>query len=153
MIQLYSNNARNLHHLTTHSMTVLPHKMAIVLRPWICDIISPYVYPASSTSMGKIWCARVESYLHSHTTFCLDLFILLHLGSEKCQILPVFGFRHFVLPPTGGVWRNLNVGAQLQTFSYPTVSKAFLYSNSFMGKSYAETPSFKRLRTNRLTDK
>jgi len=26
-----------------HSTTVLPHKMAIVLRPQICDVISPYV--------------------------------------------------------------------------------------------------------------
>jgi len=27
MIQFYLNNATNLHHLTTHSMTVLPHKI------------------------------------------------------------------------------------------------------------------------------
>jgi len=43
LIEFYSNNATNLHHLTTHSTTVLPHKMAIVLRPQICDVISPYV--------------------------------------------------------------------------------------------------------------
>ena len=43
LIQFYSNNATNLRHLTTHSTTVLPHKMAIVLRPQICDVISPYV--------------------------------------------------------------------------------------------------------------
>ena len=34
----------NLRHLTTHSTTVLNYKMAIVLRPQICDVISPYVY-------------------------------------------------------------------------------------------------------------
>jgi len=33
LIQFYSNNAINLHHLTTHSTTVLTYKMAIVLRP------------------------------------------------------------------------------------------------------------------------
>jgi len=33
LIQLYSNNAINLHHLTTHSTMVLTYKMAIVLRP------------------------------------------------------------------------------------------------------------------------
>jgi len=36
LIQFYSNNATNLRQLTTHSMTVLTYKMAIVLRPWIC---------------------------------------------------------------------------------------------------------------------
>jgi len=35
LIQFYSNNVTNLHHLTTHSTTVLPHKMVIVLRPQI----------------------------------------------------------------------------------------------------------------------
>jgi len=44
LTQLYSNNATNLHQLTTHSTTALPHKMAIVLRTHICDVISPYVY-------------------------------------------------------------------------------------------------------------
>ena len=32
LIQFYSNNATNLHHLTTHSTTVLSHIMAIILR-------------------------------------------------------------------------------------------------------------------------
>ena len=44
LIQFYSNNAINLHHLTTHSTTVLTYKMAIVLRPQVCDVISPYIY-------------------------------------------------------------------------------------------------------------
>jgi len=44
LIQFYSHNATNLHHFTTHSTTVLTYKMAIVLRPQICDVISPYVY-------------------------------------------------------------------------------------------------------------
>jgi len=44
VIQFYSNNATNLRHLTTHSTTALIYKMAIVLRPQICDVISTYVY-------------------------------------------------------------------------------------------------------------
>ena len=44
LIQFYPNNATNLQHLTTHSMTVLHHKMAIVFWPQICDVDSPYVY-------------------------------------------------------------------------------------------------------------
>jgi len=36
LIPSYSNNMTNLHHLTTYRMTVLPHKMDIVLRPQIC---------------------------------------------------------------------------------------------------------------------
>jgi len=33
LIQFYSNNAINLHHLTTHSTTVFTYKVVIVLRP------------------------------------------------------------------------------------------------------------------------
>jgi len=44
LIQFYSNKATNLHRLTTHSSTMLTYKMAIVLRPQICHVISPYVY-------------------------------------------------------------------------------------------------------------
>jgi len=36
LIQFYSDTTWELHHLTTHSTTVLPHNMAIVLRPQIC---------------------------------------------------------------------------------------------------------------------
>jgi len=54
-----------------------------------------------------------------------------------------FLVRHFLVSPVGGSLRKLNAGAQLQTFSYPMTSKLFLYSNSFMAKSYAKTPSFK----------
>ena len=37
----------------THSTTVLPHKMAIVLRPQSCDVTSPYVYYADLYSEIK----------------------------------------------------------------------------------------------------
>jgi len=35
------------------------------------------------------------------------------------------------------------MGAQVQTFPYPMVSKSFLYSNAFMAKSAAQSLMFK----------
>jgi len=49
--------------------------------------------------------------------------------------------------------QSQNTRAQLpQTFSYPTASKSFLYSNAFMTKSGAQSLTFKSV-TNRQTDK
>jgi len=47
LIQFNSNNATNLHH------ELQPHKMAIVLRLQICDVISPYVYLVNSGYLGS----------------------------------------------------------------------------------------------------
>jgi len=44
------------------------------------------------------------------------------------------------------------MGAQLQTFPYPTASKSFLYSNAFMAKSGAQSLTFKIV-TNRQTNR
>jgi len=78
------------------------------------------------------------------------LLILLHLGGEKPQILWVFGVWHFVMSPIGGVWRKLYACA----YCKPSPIHQFLYSNSFVAKSYAETPSFKSLTDpSRQTDK
>jgi len=44
----------------------------------------------------------------------------------------------------------LNTDAPLQTFPYPTASKSFLQSNTFMAKSGAQTPTFKSV-TNKQT--
>jgi len=41
----------------------------------------------------------------------------------------VFGLQRLVVSPFGGNLRKLNTGVQLQTFSYPTASTLFLYSN------------------------
>jgi len=52
--------------------------------------------------------------------------------------------------------RKFSMGAQLQTFPYPTASKPFLYSNAFMAKSGAESLTFKTVtdkQTNKQTDK
>ena len=47
--------------------------------------------------------------------FGLDRFILSPSGSDKTQIFPFFGLRHFVVSPTAGNLIKLNMGAQLQT--------------------------------------
>ena len=79
-------------------------------------------------------------------------------GRRKSQILPIFGFRHFLMSPTRGVWRKSNAVAQLQNFPYTTVSKPF----TLMGKwflyslgnrtHWAETPLLKSV-TDTQTDK
>jgi len=48
--------------------------------------------------------------------------------------------------------RKLSMGAQLQTFPYPTASKSFLYYNAFMAKSGAQTLTFKSV-TNKQTNR
>jgi len=50
--------------------------------------------------------------------------------------------------PVGNDLRKLNMGAQLQTFPY--LSKSFLYSNTFMAKSHAQTDNPKH---HKQTDK
>jgi len=70
--------------------------------------------------------------------------------------LPFFGLRHLVMSPIVINLRKLSTGAQLQTFPYPTASKSFLYSNTFMAKSGAQTLTFKSVtdkQTNKQTDK
>jgi len=84
--------------------------------------------------------------------FCLDRFILSPSGGEKPQFLPVFRLRHLVVSPIDSSLRKLNTDAQLQTFPYPTVSKSFLYSNTFIAKSGAQSLTLKSV-TDRQTDK
>jgi len=47
--------------------------------------------------------------------FRLDRFILSPSDSDKTQIFPFFGLRHFVVLRTAGNLIKLNTGAQLQT--------------------------------------
>ena len=78
------------------------------------------------------------------------------LWRRKPQFLPYSQLRHSVVSPVGSNPRNLSIGAQLQTFPYPTVSKSFLYSNVFLAKSGAQSLTFKIVtdkQTNRQTDK
>jgi len=68
MIHFYSNNMTNLHHLTTQSMTVLPQKMAIVLRPQICNVISPYPYVSKTVNIADLTATADISNIHKNHT-------------------------------------------------------------------------------------
>jgi len=90
--------------------------------------------------MAKFGVLEQTHGVHLHAKFRLDDLLCRPLLAKNSNFV-FFGLRHFVVSPVNGNLRKLNTGAQPQTFPYPTVSKKFLYSNSFMAKSYAETPS------------
>ena len=81
--------------------------------------------PTPSTDEGQIWCAISDP---RYTLMC-------HISSRsiysvalcwrKTLIFAVFGLRHLVVSPIGSSLRQLNTGAQLQAFPYPTASKSF----------------------------
>jgi len=92
--------------------------------------------------MAKFGVLEQTHGVHLHAKFRLDDLLCRPLLAKNSNFV-FFGLRHFVVSPVNGNLRKLNTGAQPQTFPYPTVSKKFLYSNSFMAKSYAETPSLR----------
>jgi len=79
-----------------------------------------------------------------------DRFIWSPYGGEKPKILLLYGLRHFVVSSVGSNLRN--TGAQLRTFPYPAVLKAFLYSRAFMAKLGTQTLTFNSV-TDKQTDK
>jgi len=72
--------------------------------------------------------------------------------AAKNSNFPRFWTSAFSDVDIGGNVRKLNTDAPPQTFSYPTSSKSFLYSNAFMAKSGAESLTFKSV-TNRQADR
>ena len=85
-------------------------------------------------------------YIYMPNFVWIGLFLSLYGGKKThFHILPFFGLRHLVVSTVGGTLRQLNTSAQLQTFSYPTASKQFLYSNAFVAKSSAQTLASKLL--------
>jgi len=73
-----------------------------------------------------------------------------------CRFLPFSGLWHLVMSPIVINLRKLSTDAQLQTFSYPTPSKSFLYCDAFMAKSGAQSLTFKSVtdkQTNRQIKK
>ena len=81
-----------------------------------------------------------------------ERFILSLPSGVNPQFCRIFGLRHLVVSAIGGNVRNLNTGAQLETFPYQTASKSLLYSNAFMAKLGAQSLTFKSV-TNRQTKK
>ena len=49
-------------------------------------------------------CARADPWCTLRAKFRLDRFILSLSGSDKTQIFPFFGLRHFVVSPIAAIW-------------------------------------------------
>ena len=112
------------------------------------DIFGGFLYRRPFTDEGQMYSRRtVYAYVPNFVSiglFCRPLL------AKNPQFLWFFGLRHLVLSPIGNSLTNLNMGAQLQTFPYPAASKSFLYSNTFMAKSGAQSLTFKSV-TNKHT--
>jgi len=57
-------------------------------------------------------CATAHPWCTLRANFRLDRFILSPSGSDKTQIFPFFGLRHFLLSPIAGNLIKLNTGAE-----------------------------------------
>ena len=110
------------------------------------------MYQSPFTDESQIWCAIADPWCTLTCQISSRSVYSVALCRQKRQFLPYFGLRQLVVSPTGSSLRNLNTGAQLQTFPYPTVSKSFLYSHAFTTKSGAQSMTFKSVK-NRQTDK
>jgi len=122
------------------------HNFGQILTFWGLLYRPPFI------SEGQIWCAIADPR-HTFTCEISSRWVYsVVLWRRKTPIFAIFGLRHLVMSPLGINVRTLNTGAQLQTFSYPTASKLFLYSNAFMAKSGARTVTFKSV-TDRQTNK
>jgi len=115
---------------------------------------TPVSIPFYRWGPNLVRCAIADSwYTHTSQILFRSVYSVV-LWRRKSPIFAVFGLRHLMVSPFGSSLRNLNTGAHLQTFPYPTVSKSFLYSNAFMAKSDAQSLTFKSVRdTDRQTDK
>ena len=104
-----------------------------------------------------MWCAIADP---RHTVMCQissrSVYSVALCWRKKPRFCRFFGLRHLVLSPISNSLTKLNTGTQLKTFTYPTASTSFLYSNAFMAKSGAQTLTFKSVtdkQTNRQTDR
>jgi len=95
--------------------------------------------------------SRHTVYIHLQNFVSIGLFCR-PLVTKTPNFCCFFGHRHLVMSPIGINVRKLSMGAQLQTFPYPTASKSFLHSNAFIAKSGTQTLTFKSV-TDRQTDK
>jgi len=89
---------------------------------------------------------HVSCQISSRSVYSVALWL------RKPPICAVFGPRHLVVSPIVNSLRKLNTGAELQTLPYPTASKLFLYSNTFVAKSGVQTLTFKSV-TDRQTNR
>jgi len=95
------------------------------------------LYRPPFTNEGQIWCATEDPWYMLTCQISSRSVYSVALWRRKTPIFAVFGLRYSVVSPVGSSLRKLNMGAQRKTFPYPTVSKSFLQSNTFMAKSGA----------------
>jgi len=114
------------------------------------------LYRPPFTDEGQMWCTIADPWYTLTCQISSRSVYSVASVAEKTQFLPFFGLRHLVLSSIGTSLTKLNMGAQLQTFPYPTASKSFLYCNAFIAKSGAQSLTFKSVtnkQTNRHTNK
>jgi len=106
------------------------------------------LYRPPFTDEGQIWCPITDPRytftceISSRSVYSVVLWL------RETPIFDFFLTSAFIGVAIGSSLRKLNMGTQLQTFPYPTVSKSFLYSHAFMAKFGAQTLTFKSV-TNR----
>jgi len=96
----------------------------------------------------------VYAYVQNFVSIGLFCRLLLTKNPNFCR----FWISAFSVVASWQQSKQLNRGAQLQTFPYPTASKSFLflYSNAFIVKSAAQSLTFKSVtskQTNRETNR
>ena len=101
------------------------------------------LYRPPSTHEGQIWCVVADPrYMLTLQISSWSVYSVA-LCWRKTAIFAVFWTSAFSVVANWHSLTKLNTGAQLQTFPYPTAWKSFLYSNTFIAKSGAQSVTFK----------
>jgi len=124
-------------HLTYLVYAVAPaeQKNTILSKCWIFWIFCNH----PCTNQGQIWYVRVDPW------YILPCHI--SLGSISCVAV------RDEKPPPCKAETKLNVGAQLQTFPYPLVSKSFLTLNGLMVITHSHTLLFMSMKDKKANKK
>ena len=112
-------------------------------------IFGGLLYRLPYVDEGQIWCARADP--RSTLTRQISSRSVSSV-TKNLQILSFFWTSAFSGVASWPQSQKLSMGAQLQTFPYPTASKSCLYSHAFMAKSCAQTLTSKSV-TDRHTNK
>ena len=97
---------------------------------WLLGLL----YRPPFTDERQICCAIADSWYTLTCELLSRSVYSVALCWRKTPFLRFFRLRHLVMSPIGINLRKLNMGVQLQSFPYPTVSKSFLYSSALMAK-------------------
>jgi len=109
-----------------------------------------FLYRPPFTDEGPIWCAIADPRSTPTCQISSRSVYSVALWRQKKQFLPHFAIFWTSTFSDVASWQQsekidhgcTTTNLPLQTFSYPTVSKPFLYSNAFMAKSGAQSLTF-----------